>query len=190
MTSMGRSVPQRMIAHAGILVATHGYHGTSFSAILKASKAPRGSVYHHFPEGKEQLVGAAIDVVGNLSVAATDSLCGKSAVEIVDGFVALWSAILVGSDFQSGCAALAVTVGSDVPDLVARASAAFKGWEDSLTRAFRKAGFASAKSRELALTLIAASEGATVLCRAYKSLKPMQAVANQLRQLVTEAPKN
>ena len=50
---------QRMIVSAALLIREHGVEATSFSAVLAHSGAPRGSIYHHFPGGKAQLVEEA-----------------------------------------------------------------------------------------------------------------------------------
>src|SRR5919201_518936 len=50
---------QRMIESAMALVAEHGVDGTSFSQVIEHSGAPRGSIYHHFPGGKAQLMEEA-----------------------------------------------------------------------------------------------------------------------------------
>ena len=54
----------RMVASAVKRWAMHGFQATSFSSVLKDSGAPRGSIYYHFPEGKDQLIAAAIDLAG------------------------------------------------------------------------------------------------------------------------------
>ncbi|HAM27085.1 MAG TPA: TetR/AcrR family transcriptional regulator, partial [Microbacteriaceae bacterium] len=45
-----------MAEGAALLLAKHGLQGTSFSEVLELTGAPRGSVYHHFPNGKNQLI--------------------------------------------------------------------------------------------------------------------------------------
>jgi TetR/AcrR family transcriptional repressor of lmrAB and yxaGH operons len=61
---MARDVRDRMIDGAIRLLAQRGLQATSFSEVLELTGAPRGSVYHHFPEGKDQLVSAANAVAG------------------------------------------------------------------------------------------------------------------------------
>ena len=177
----------RMVASAVKLLAMQGFQATSFSSVLKDSGAPRGSIYHHFPEGKDQLIAAAIDLAGARALALTESFVGMTATEIVDTFTGLWRAILVRSGFRAGCAVLAVTVSADTPELVDRAAAVFRSWREALGRAFAAAGIEAARARTLAVTLIAASEGATVLCRAERSLEPLEAVAGELRGLAASA---
>ena len=106
----------------------------------------------------------------------------------VDGMVAgLWRAVLVRSDFRAGCAVLAVTVSADVPDLVERAAAIFRSWRERLGRALEASGIEAAEARALALTIIAACEGAVVMCRAERSLEPLDVVAAHLRAVAVAA---
>ena len=176
-----------MIASAVKLLAVHGFQATTFSSVLADSGAPRGSIYHHFPEGKDQLIGAAIDLAGDRALALTDALRGLPAPEVVDAFAGLWRAVLVRSDFRAGCAVLAVTVSADVPALVDRAAAIFRSWRERLGQAFEAAGVEAARARALALAVIAGCEGAVVLCRAEHSLEPLEVVAAQLRELAGAA---
>ena len=74
-----------MVDSAIILLAARGLDGTSFTEVLSASGAPRGSIYHHFPGGKDELIAAAIEVAGGRAVALLRSFEGRSPVEIVDG---------------------------------------------------------------------------------------------------------
>ena len=49
-----------MVRGAAALFSAKGAGGTSFSEIIAASGAPRGSIYHHFPDGKRQLAEEAV----------------------------------------------------------------------------------------------------------------------------------
>jgi AcrR family transcriptional regulator len=182
-SGMAGEAADRMVESAVKLLAVHGFQATTFSSVLQDSGAPRGSIYYHFPEGKDQLIAAAIDLAGNRALALTESFRGLPATEIVDTFAALWRAILVRSQFRAGCAVLAVTVSADVPELVERAAAIFRSWRERLADAFAADGIAAAEARGLAVTVIAACEGATVLCRAEGSLEPLETVTAQLRAL-------
>ena len=56
---MAGDVRQRMVLSALYLFAERGVQGTSIADVLERSGAPRGSVYHHFPGGKDEIVSAA-----------------------------------------------------------------------------------------------------------------------------------
>ena len=180
---MTRSVRERMVESAVVLLAQRGFQGASFSEVLAHSQAPRGSIYHHFPDGKEQLIAAAVDYAGGRAVLLLDALDGRSAVEIVDGFMAMWRAVLERSGFTAGCSVLAVTVSADSAELLARAAEVFRAWQARLAALFAGAGLAGEDADGLATMMIAASEGAVVLARAQQALAPLEVVHRQLRRL-------
>ncbi|MEX0283257.1 MAG: TetR/AcrR family transcriptional regulator [Paracoccaceae bacterium] len=61
MTDRPLSTKDRLIRVAAELFRTRGYHGVGLSELLSAAKAPKGSLYHHFPAGKSDLAVAAAD---------------------------------------------------------------------------------------------------------------------------------
>jgi AcrR family transcriptional regulator len=181
---MARGVRDRMVQSAIVLLAKRGYQATSFSEVLTESGAPRGSIYHHFPEGKDQLIAAAIEVAGARAVALLDGLEGTGPAGIVDGFMAMWRAVLEVSRFSAGCSVLAVTVSADSPDLLGRAGEIFRAWQARLAELFTAAGMPPVEAGSFATLLIAASEGAVVLARAEQSFAPFDAVHASLRSSV------
>jgi TetR/AcrR family transcriptional repressor of lmrAB and yxaGH operons len=178
---MARGVRDRMVQSAVVLLAKRGYQATSFAEVLAVSEAPRGSIYHHFPAGKDQLIAAAIDVAGEHAIELLDGLDGGNAVEIVDGFLAMWRSVLGRSNFTAGCSVLAVTVSADSPDLLAKAGAVFRAWQGRLATLLAAGGVPAAEATPFATMLIAASEGAVVLSRAEQSFVPFDVVCDQLR---------
>jgi TetR/AcrR family transcriptional repressor of lmrAB and yxaGH operons len=65
---------RKMIESAVTLLALHGLAGTAFRGVVERSGAPRGSIYHHFPNGKDQLLEAAIEVGGATARGARHNL--------------------------------------------------------------------------------------------------------------------
>jgi TetR/AcrR family transcriptional repressor of lmrAB and yxaGH operons len=180
---MTRSARERMVESAVVLLAKRGFQGASFTEVLAHSKAPRGSIYHHFPDGKEQLIAAAIDYAGARAVLLLDALSGRRPVEVVDAFMAMWRAVLERSGFTAGCSVLAVTVSADSGVLLERAGEVFRSWQARLAELLRAGGLAAEDADGLATMMIAASEGAVVLARAQRSLAPLDTVHRQLRVL-------
>src|SRR6187200_1084355 len=109
---------RKMIESAVTLLAMRGLQGTAFSDVLERSGAPRGSIYHHFPGGKDQLVEAAIAASGQRTVQILDAVEGASPIAITTYFLDLWRDVLVRSKFRAGCAVLAVTVATDSTELL------------------------------------------------------------------------
>lgn len=169
-----------MVEGAAKLLAQRGLQATSFSEVLASTGAPRGSVYHHFPEGKDQLVEAALDLAGAQMRGFLDRIAGGTAEEITEHFLRLWRTILTTSGFASGCAVLAVTVAAESADLLAHAGTVFRSWRTRLAELLEQGGLAAPAAAAFATTLIAACEGAVVLCRAERSTEPLDQVAGQL----------
>src|ERR1700728_1769013 len=108
-------VRTKMVRGAAGLLATKGVEGTSFAEVLAATGSPRGSIYHHFPGGKSELLHAALDLVSTRALAVMEPMRGESAVQVIEQFLRLWRQLLDGSELTGGCAVIAVTVaGSDV----------------------------------------------------------------------------
>lgn len=177
-------VRERMIEGAIRLLAQQGLQATSFAEVLELTGAPRGSIYHHFPEGKDQLVSAAVDRAGAHALRALNGKRGVSAEELTAVFLGLWRELLVRSQCRAGCAVLAVTVATDSQDLLQHAGAVFRSWRGQLAELFELAGLSAKEAAQFAVTLVAASEGAVVLSRAEQSLEPFDLVAEHLLEQV------
>ncbi|MBN9336033.1 TetR/AcrR family transcriptional regulator, partial [Devosia sp.] len=115
-----------------MLLARKGLQGASFSQILEESGAPRGSLYHHFPGGKDELVLEAIVLAGDQALGVLDTLNGKSAEEVAATFIALWRTLLSRSDFGASCSVAAVTIATESAVLRERAGALFRAWRNPL----------------------------------------------------------
>lgn len=179
---MAGDVRDRMVNGAMGLLARRGLQATSFSEVLAATGAPRGSLYHHFPGGKDQLVAAAVDQAGALLTDAMKSVAGAPALAVVARFVAIWRSVLTQSQCEAGCAVLAVTVAADSAELLLHATAVFRIWRERLADLLRQGGLSAEQARRFAMVMIASAEGAVVLSRADQSLEPFEAVAQQLME--------
>ena len=165
---MAGEMRERMVEGAMGLLAQRGLHATSFSEVLAATGAPRGSLYHHFPGGKDELMAAAVDRAG--------------AVLVDERFLAIWRFVLTQSQCESGCAVLAVTVATDSAELLSHATTVFRAWRERLAQLLRRSGLPAAAAKRFATVMIASVEGAVVLSRAERSLEPFEIVATQLME--------
>lgn len=177
---MAGDTKARMIAATARLLALRGLEGASLADVLEAAQAPRGSMYHHFPGGKDQLVGEAIDLAGRRSLEHMDGLDGQSPEAIADRFLDGWRELLVRTQCRAGCAVMAVTVATDSDEVLRHADSVFASWVERLTQLFVAGGLPPATASDLATGLIAASEGAVAISRAQRDLRPFEVVAKQL----------
>src|SRR5580704_4533786 len=177
------AVRARMVEGAVRLLATKGVEGTSFAEVLEATDSPRGSVYHHFPGGKPELLHAALDVASERGLAAMEATRGQPSEVVVERFLALWRALLDWSHLTAGCAVVAVTVGANDDDLLDHAGTIFRTWTELLAELCTAGGIDGRSARQLAVTVIAATEGAVAMCRAERSKQPFEEVETVLLSL-------
>jgi len=169
-----------MVIGAAQLLAERGLQDTSFTQVLERTGAPRGSIYHHFPEGKDELIASAVDIAGAHAAHLIDQMEGAPAADITRRFIGLWREVLTRSNLQSGCAVLAVTIATDSPELLGHAAAVFRSWRRRLAELLRIGRLDDPAAGRFAATLIAAMEGAVVLSRAEQTMDPFELVAEQL----------
>jgi TetR/AcrR family transcriptional repressor of lmrAB and yxaGH operons len=181
---MAKGVRERMVASAVSLLARRGLQSTSFSEVLEDSGAPRGSVYHHFPGGKDQMIGSALDAAGDRAIELLDRKAGAPAEEITTWFLHIWREVLIRGRFEAGCAVLAVAVAADSPELLDQTARVFRTWRRRLAELLEQGGLQAADAARFAAVLVASSEGAVVLARAEQSLEPFDLVAEQLVEQV------
>jgi AcrR family transcriptional regulator len=178
-----------MLASAGALMRERGASATSVDDVLRHSGAPRGSVYHHFPGGRAQLVEEAVlgerGTVDLLLAAMGD----VTPVTALDAFLAVWRARLAESDFRAGCPVLAVAIerDDDEPQLAEASRAVFAEWRDGLAGLLARNAVPRARARSLATLVVAAIEGAVALSRVERDLRPLDDVGRELRAVLAAA---
>src|SRR6516225_1895503 len=137
---MAHGSKEQMVEGAIQLLATKGLQATSFSEVLSLTGAPRGSIYHHFPKGKNELIAAALDLTSQRTLQRLETKRGASAHAITEFFLDLWRKLLVYSQFRAGCAVLAVTIAADSDELREKTASIFDAWQKKLTELYTEAG--------------------------------------------------
>jgi len=171
-----------MIVSQALLQRERGVAGTALPDVLEHSGAPRGSIYHHFPEGRAQLAAEATTWAADfISHRLEKSLADGDPVTALDRFVGDWLAVLQESEFGAGCP---VVAGALDPGTREAAANGFHRWEELLTESLASAGLPPARAESLAVMFIASIEGAIVLSRAEGTTRPLERTADQLRSLL------
>ena len=179
-----------MVRGAVQLLRERGYTGTGFREVIALTGAPRGSIYHHFPGGKAELAGEAVEYVGGLARGAIErSFAEGGPIAGLRAFVEIWRADFERSDYRAGCpiVAVAVEVHDDAPELVDVAARAFAAWRSAFADSLRDAGVTGNRAERLAALVVSAVEGAIVLSRAERSPAPLLDVAAELEDVIAAA---
>ncbi|WP_045824127.1 TetR/AcrR family transcriptional regulator [Williamsia herbipolensis] len=176
----------RMVRSAIGLMQRNGAAAVTVDAVLADSDTPRGSVYHHFPGGRDQLVGDALRSAGDLMTSMIRESVDKPIPEAIDTFLEFWRHLLTTSDYRAGCPIAGAAVGgaeSD-PALHDQVAAIFAEWHVIIRDALVAAGAPAARAQSVAIMLVAATEGALILARVERSLTPLDDVADEIRHVI------
>lgn len=178
MGTKGRETRSRMVYGARALIETQGYFGTGTNQVLAESHAPRGSLYFHFPGGKDELVAAALidaaDEVAEL-IRALDANA-TTALALVQQLIDAFAHRLQSSQYSKGCplATVALEVSASHEELQRICAEAYRSWQHVLAGRLISEGHSLARAEELSSSLLALVEGALLLGRTGRSPLPLE----------------
>jgi TetR/AcrR family transcriptional regulator, lmrAB and yxaGH operons repressor len=179
---------EKTVAAAARLFRRHGYHGAPLLDILAAGGAPRGSLYFHFPSGKEEIGVAALTASGE-GIAAGIAASARRAANLAE-FLKLTFDGMAGnlrrSGFQDGCpiATVALETAGQSEALRKAANRAFQSWEKELAKGLARFGFKPKQAKGAATVILAQLEGALLLARTSKSLQPLRRAEQALKAMM------
>ena len=173
-----------IVRAAATLFRRNGFAATGINEIAEVSGAPKGSLYHYFPDGKDQIAEAAIRFAGAGLVATLEKLEKEhdSAAAMIRAYCELLAGWMAKSGFRDGCP-IATTLLESAPQSAAMAAAgreAFAGWCAVIARALVRDGFGEAEARRLSTLAVSSIEGALILARVEASARPIEDVAGAL----------
>jgi len=183
---------KRIVHTASDLFRRHGYYGTGLNQILADSGAPRGSLYFHFPQGKEQLGVEAMEAAGDAYARRVEGIldASESVGAAIEAVLAAFAAEMGESNFERGCRVAPVVLDA-VPEsepLRRACEDALEGWLAPVERSLVDAGWPREAARDKALHLLAAIEGALILARVHRDTEPLRAIGRELRADLDRGP--
>lgn len=188
MTSKGDLTRSRLSASMLELIQTSGYSGTGLNAVIDHAGAPKGSVYFHFPDGKEGLGVAAVDLAATqfAQLIAEAAASAGGAAAAVRAAVEALTSIVSDSDYRLGCPVSVVTLemGAESQRLRNACAAAFESWIAPTAALLEAEGLDAAPARSLATVVVSTIEGAVILSRATRSPQPLTSAADVLAELI------
>ncbi|MEO1658790.1 MAG: helix-turn-helix domain-containing protein [Pseudomonadota bacterium] len=167
---------ERLIRAAVILLQQRGYHGTGTAALLDAAKAPKGSLYHHFPGGKAEVAIAAVGWIEGEILAALSKTTnsGKTVRDFVGWMFEGTARWAERTRFEQSPLLAAITSAGAPEEVMAAAEHAYRAAEDAFLPLANG-------SRDLASLIIAGLDGSVVLARSRRDAEPIRATGRELR---------
>lgn len=169
---------QRIIGASAELFRRQGYNATGVKQIVAAAEAPFGSIYHHFPGGKEQLGAEAVRNSGAAYALLLPAVFDPEP-DVVAGVRAFFAGAaehLRETGYADACpiATVALEVSSTSEPMREACAEVFERWIEAGAQRFTAAGIAPERARELTTAMIAALEGAFVLARAARNTEALE----------------
>lgn len=168
------------------LMSRRGYAAVGLNEIVEKSGAPKGSLYHYFPDGKEQLAAAAVTWASDcfletLKGEMAQSGSAAAAILVLAERIAGW---MEASQFKDGSplTIVAVETGAFVEPLRQACQAGYQAWVDLLADQLRRDGKSVKEASDLALWAVAALEGAVILARTQHSAEPLRRIGKLMQR--------
>jgi AcrR family transcriptional regulator len=182
---------ERILGASGELFRRQGFAATGLKAILAASHAPYGSLYHFFPGGKEELGVAVLRDGGDFYRVLVETYFapGADVVDATRRFFEDAAVVVRETDYADACpiATVALEVASTNEAMREAAAGAFESWLDVLVRRFTEAGMTAAVAREIAVELFCAIEGAFLHSRTTRTTEAIDVVGRASTARVADA---
>ena len=177
-----------MIKAGRRLYSARGYVGTAFSDVLAESGAPRGSVYFHFPGGKDQFASEVVAAHARSAQAQMARLAATCSTpqELIVTYLTAARDRAVSTGYQEGCPLGAVVLeGAHASsELLASASTALSSSIAVLAGLLVERGAAEANAHRWATATVTAFEGALIVARALRDPAPFDSLIDSLRRSV------
>ncbi|MBY0611880.1 MAG: TetR/AcrR family transcriptional regulator [Beijerinckiaceae bacterium] len=173
----------RFITSAALLFQRRGYSAVGLTEIIEAAQAPKGSFYHHFPNGKEELAAHSLRWAGDY-VAKHFERAFAEAPDFGAGVAAMARTVkgwLEQTNFEIGCPIVSISV-DQVPQsklLTETAQSVLADWVERIAAHAARHGLA--EPRDLALRLIIAYQGGWVVARIQQNFAALDDVVRQFR---------
>ncbi|MFD7610709.1 TetR/AcrR family transcriptional regulator [Streptomyces sp. NPDC059828] len=189
----GHGPRERMVFSAAQLIRRDGVGSTGMREVAAHAQAPRGSLQHYFPGGKEQLVNEAVAwagrYAGNRVARFLAALPEPTPSGLFAEMVRQWTDEYQVSGVTGGCPVAAATMdcAASIPSTQEAAAAAFGHWNGAVAAALSGMGVPEERAEALATLMLSSLEGAIVLARAERDVRALTTVCRELAPLLDAA---
>ncbi len=183
---------ERIIQTTSDLLENQGYHATGLNQIVQESGAPKGSIYYHFPQGKDSITAEAVLFAGqNVAERIRANLVEKEdPAEAIQVFIETIAHYVEVSGFHSGgpLTIVASETATTNESLNATCREAYDMMRAAFTEKLLQSGFSTQRADNLVWVITSATEGGIILSRTYHSGDPLRQVAQELATLIRHSP--
>ncbi|WP_127931368.1 TetR/AcrR family transcriptional regulator [Nonomuraea polychroma] len=191
-TDKGARTTARLVESMLELIQDRGYSGTGLNTVVEHAGAPKGSLYFHFPEGKEALGEKAVELAAGHfhSLVAELAADAASPGDVLRHVADVLAGILSDNDYRLGCPVSVVTLemGAHSERLRTACAAAFESWIGPMTDHLVGRGHARETARAMAMTVVSTLEGAVIMSRARRDVAALRNAALVLGALLDQPP--
>lgn len=181
----------RLLRAAAELFRRQGYNGTGLNQVLATGAAPKGSLYFHFPGGKEQVAAEAVTLAGDELTQTFAELVAAASDprHAILGLGQFFADNLQASEFRDGCpvATVALEESGDSEPIRAACDGVYGSWLHGLAVSLAAWGVAGDEAGPLAAFVLSSLQGALLLARVQRDVEVIHQVAERAGDLVSES---
>ncbi len=179
---------EKFIETASRLFEVKGYNATGLNEILSESGAPKGSLYYHFPKGKEQLALEAVNLAGEKIKLKLEGNLNRIENPIeaimanIEGLAAIIDNEEKTRDMSISLIALETYLTSEV--LRKACEEVFNLLESRYAEKLIKSGIDKDEAHELGATIGTMVEGGITMSLTRKNGNPLRLIAKQIPNIL------
>lgn len=162
----------------------YGYEGTTLSRLSKATGLGKASLYHYFPNGKEEMAQAVLDFVDDWMKAnifvplKSDSTPRDRLQQMSENVDRLYCS------GEQTCILAVLSLGEAKDLFHSQIQQALKSWIDTLAEVLVEADIEPTLARQRSEDAIIQIQGSLVLARGMNDTTPFQRVLKQLPEML------
>jgi TetR/AcrR family transcriptional repressor of lmrAB and yxaGH operons len=189
--AMVQDTRSRILQAALRLFRKHGYSGVGINQILEAAEAPKGSLYHHFPKGKEEIGVAVIDEITRGLMGVFEASRAPTTALLLERFCTQLARVMQKTSNEI-CALFAgfVAEGRNAPLMAEAVARSYREMGAFLKARLEADGWSSAEAQDMALVVVALLEGGALLSQARQDQAAFLLVSKEAVRLVASGPRS
>ncbi len=174
----------RILSAALRLFRKRGYHGTGLNDILELANAPKGSLYHHFPDGKEEIgVAVVAEITRNILLLFASSRARTTAAVVLQAGEQMSHTIERTNHELCTLFTAFLAERSTSPKLGLAVANAYGEMTETLQKRLQTEGMKPRLAKDRATAVVMLLEGGAMIAQAQQSVVPFRLAVKQAAAL-------